>query len=191
MNQSVHLTNTSGQDIYVLAAPNPDWPIVKASADATLLFAAVEEIATVTTAAELPEALITISDLFQFLKIAAQLLAASVSEGKSPDVAVVAMMEAFKASSLRIRYGDAVNASRKNFLGMYLGADGMPGILGAHNVSLIVLSDDGRQLCMFGSAPDDSWIVTSRQLIVRSKYHTLWQEDPDAGTQRWPRIKPR
>lgn len=189
INQSIHLANASGQDIYVIAALNPAWNITEVFVDAALLFTAVEEIKALTTAGELPKALVTIYDLYQLVKAAAGLLVANASEGTQPSEAVIAVIEAFKASSVHIRYGEALNISNRHSLGIYLNPDGIAKIHGAQTVSLMVLSDHGQQLCMFDSGPDDSWIATSHQLVVRSKYGTLWEENRIGGTHSWPRIK--
>ena len=68
---------------------------------------------------------------------------------------------------------------------MYLTPDGIAGVLGAKTVSVMVLSGDGKQLAMWNTGSDDSWITTNQHMIVRSKYGSIWQQDPSSGTQDW------
>src|SRR5437762_347732 len=42
---------------------------------------------------------------------------------------------------------------------------------------------------MWTTEADDSWIATRGQRIVRSKYGSVWQRDPDAGTIVWLDMK--
>ncbi|KAL1738594.1 hypothetical protein HDZ31DRAFT_50739 [Schizophyllum fasciatum] len=185
-SQSVYMANDSGQPIYVMASLNPDWAIVDFVTDIALLFVGVEELKAVTTAAELPEALVTIRDLYEFLKIAAKILSGTLSVGSRGPEAALALVEAFSKCSIPISYGDYKNVKDEGVLGMYLSASGIAGLLGASTVSVMVLSGDGKQLAMWNTGSDDSWITTGDQEIVRSKYGSIWQRDPDAGRVSWP-----
>ena len=185
-SQSVYMANASDQDIYVIASLNPDWAIADFITDIGLLLVGVEELKAVTTTAELPEALVTIRDLYNFLKISAQLLSGTLSVGSRSAEAALALVEAFKKTSIPIASGDFKNVHDEGVLGIYLSADGIGGLLGASTVSVMVLSGDGKQLAMWNSNSDHSWIATNEQKIVRSKYGSIWQQDPDAGVQNWP-----
>jgi len=180
------MANASDQDIYVIASLNPDWAIADFITDIGLLLVGVEELKAVTTTAELPEALVTIRDLYNFLKISAQLLSGTLSVGSRSAEAALALVEAFKKTSIPIASGDFKNVHDEGVLGIYLSADGIGGLLGASTVSVMVLSGDGKQLAMWNSNSDHSWIATNEQKIVRSKYGSIWQQDPDAGVQNWP-----
>ncbi|KAF4584734.1 hypothetical protein AB1N83_013348 [Pleurotus pulmonarius] len=183
-SQSVHMANNSGQKIWVLIALKPEWLAVDVFVDVALLFVAVGEIKAITQAAELPEEIVTIADLFKFMRIAVQLLSATVTAGTRPADAVLSMIEAFKGVSSAVDIGTAPDVSDTSFLD-YLNADGIASIFGAKTLNAMVMSDDGKQLAWLDGGPDDSWIVTSRQEIVRSKYGTLCQEDPSAGEADW------
>ncbi|TRM67979.1 hypothetical protein BD626DRAFT_109000 [Schizophyllum amplum] len=184
-SQSVYMANASGQKNYVMASLNPDWAIVDFITDIGLLFVGVEELKAVTTAVELPEALVTIRDLYEFLKIAAQILSGTLSVGSRGPEAALALVEAFSKTSIPIDYGDYKNVKDEGVLSMYLSASGIAGMLGASTVSVMVLSGDGKQLAMWNTGADDSWITTDEQEIVRSKYGSIWQRDPGAGTVGW------
>ena len=185
-SQSVYMANGSGQNIFVMASLNPDWAIVDFITDIGLLLVGVEELKAVTMLGELPEALVTIRDLYEFLKIAAKILSGTLSVGSRGPEAALALVDAFSKTSIPIAYGDYKNVKDEGVLGMYLSASGIAGLLGASTVSVMVLSGDGKQLAMYNTGSDDSWIATDRQEIVRSKYGSIWQQDPDAGRQSWP-----
>ncbi|KAI0314869.1 hypothetical protein OF83DRAFT_406031 [Amylostereum chailletii] len=186
VSHSVYMANAAGQEIYVMASLNPDWAIVDFVTDIGLLFVAVGEIKAVATAAELPETLVTLRDLYEFLKIAAKLLSASISAGTRPGEAALALLDAFKKTSIPIANGDHKNVKDEGVLGIYLSADGIASLFGASTVSVIVMSGDGKQVAMYNTGADDSWIATNEEKIVRSKYGSIWQQDPGAGTVEWP-----
>ncbi|KAJ8523364.1 hypothetical protein ONZ45_g225 [Pleurotus djamor] len=168
-NQSVYMANGSGQDIHVIASLNPDWAIVDFITDIGLLIAGVEELKGAAMLGELPETLNTIRDLFD----------------RGPEAAL-ALVEAFRKTSVPIDAWSYKDMKDENALGMYLSASGIAGLMGASTVSVMVLSRDGKQLAMYNTGSDDSWIATDREEIVRSKYGSIWQEDPSAGTESWP-----
>lgn len=185
-SQSVYMANDSSQDIYVAVALNLKWAIVDFFVDISLMLVAVGELKRVTMLAELPETLKTFYDLYKFLKIAITIMSGTVSAGTRPGEAALALVNAFKKNSVRIPSGDYKKVEENGFLSIYLNADGIASLLGAENVSLMVLSGDGKQLAIWNTDSDKSWIATNEQKIVRSKYGSIWQQDPGAGTQNWP-----
>lgn len=82
---------------------------------------------------------------------------------------------------MKIPDQDYKDVHSDNFLN-YLNADGVASVAGAETVSVMVLSGDGKQLAMWNSGSDASWIATDHKRVVRSKYGTIWQQDPAAGT---------
>lgn len=186
VNQSVWVANDSGQDIYVIAAANPDWVIADVATDAALILVGLTELKATLTLAELPATIASFRDLYQFIKITGTLLSGSFSVGSRPAEAALAVIEAVKKHSIPISAGDAKDVKDANFLAMYLNASGIGGILGASTVSVMVMSADGKQVAMWNTGPDDSWIATREKNIVRSKYGSVWQHDPGAGSVNWP-----
>ncbi|OCB87781.1 hypothetical protein A7U60_g5104 [Sanghuangporus baumii] len=186
VDNNVYMANDSGQDIYVMATLNPDWAIADFVFDIALLFTGIEEIKAAATAAELPATIATVRDLYEFLKIGAEILSGTVSVGTRPTEAALSLVEAFKKTSIPIAPATYKNVKEDGFLGIYLSVDGIASILGASTVSLIVMSGDGKQVAMWNSGGDDSWIATRAEKIVRSKYGTIWQQDAGAGTVDWP-----
>jgi len=184
-SESVHMANDSGQNIYVIASLNPDWAIVDVITDIGLFFVGVEEIKAVVGAAELPETLSTIRDLFNFLNIARKLVMGMIAAGTRPAEAGIALLNTFQKISIKISHGDFKNVKSDGVLSIYLSADGIASLAGAKTVSVVVMSEDGKQLAMWNTGADDSWIATRDQRIVRSKYGTIWQDDPNAGTVDW------
>lgn len=107
-SHSVYVANNSGQDIYVMASLNPDWAIV----DIGLLAYGVEEIKGVDMAAELPETLATLRDLYDFLNIARKLLIGMAATGSRPGEAALALINAFKRTAIKISNGDCKDVEK-------------------------------------------------------------------------------
>ncbi|KAI0884571.1 uncharacterized protein GGS22DRAFT_144192 [Annulohypoxylon maeteangense] len=189
ISHSVYMANGSGQDIYVMASLNPEWAIVDFIVDIGLLYVGVEEIKGVVMAAELPETLATFRDLYEFLNIARKLIMGMIAAGTRPGEAAMALLDAFKKTSIRIPYDEYKDVERDSILSIYLSADGVASLVGAENVSVMVMSGDGKQLAMWDTNADHSWIATKDGKIVRSKYGTIWQQDPAEGSVEWSVIK--
>ncbi|KXX82189.1 hypothetical protein MMYC01_201715 [Madurella mycetomatis] len=188
VSHSVYLANDSSDDIYVIASLSPEWAFIDFVTDVGLLALGAEEIKSVVTAAELPETLATLRDLYEFIKIAAKLLGGTISVGTRPADAALALIDAFKKTSIRIPVQDHKKVDSEGFFSIYLNADGVASLAGAKTISLMVMQHDGSRirLAMWDTEADDSWIATGDGLIVRSKYGTLWEQDPGAGTVEWP-----
>lgn len=182
---SVYMANASGKKIWVLIALKPEWMIVDVFVDVAALFVAAGELKLVVQAGELPEELVTIADLIKFMQVAIKLLWASIGAATRPADAVLSMIDAFKSASSSIEAGSAPDINDESFLN-YLNADGIAGLFGAKTLNVMVMSDDGHQFAWYDTNNDHSWIATGHDAIVRSKYGTIWQEDPDAGYVSWP-----
>jgi hypothetical protein len=187
VSHNVYMANASGQENYVMAAINADWALADFIVEAAMpiLLAGVSEIAAVAEAAEIPAGLATLSDLFGYLKVAVQFISKTSSTSRHTVDAALALVNAFKNTSIPIAFEDYKNVEREDFLSLYLTPDGIAGVLGAKTVSVMVLSADGKQLAMWNTGSDDSWITTEQQTIVRSKYGSIWQQDPGSGTEGW------
>jgi hypothetical protein len=181
-DQNINIANSCQQDIYVLAAGNTDWTIADVLGNAALMLTGVGELKGIVSAGELPAAINTIGDLYKALRVGAALVRAG-GRGLEAGKAVV---DAFKQNSTDIPNGQVKNVREQGTLSTFLNPSGIAGLLGAGTVSLTVMSADGLQVAQFNSGPDDSWIATSDQTIVRSVYGTLWDQDPTAGSQTWP-----
>lgn len=181
-DQNINIANSSQQDIYVLAAGNTDWTIADVLGNAALMLTGVGELKGIVSAGELPAAITTIGDLYKALRVGAALVRAG-GRGYEAGKAVV---DAFKENAADIPNGQVKNVREQGTLSTFLNPSGIAGLLGAGTVSLTVMSGDGLQVAQFNSGPDDSWIATGNQTIVRSVYGTLWDQDPTAGSQSWP-----
>ncbi|EIN05133.1 hypothetical protein PUNSTDRAFT_107416 [Punctularia strigosozonata HHB-11173 SS5] len=186
---SVYMANASEKKIWVLIALKPEWMLVDVFVDIALLVVAAGELKAIVHAGELPEELVTIGDLLKFMWVAVKLLWASIGAATRPADAVLSMLDAFKSVSSPIEYGDAPDINDESFLN-YLNVDGWAGLFGAKTLNVMVMSDDGHQFAFYDTNNDHSWIATNHDAIVRSKYGSLWQEDPDAGYIRWPSPPP-
>jgi len=185
LTQHVYFANASSKDVYIMAVENLDWIIVDVIADVALFALGIGEIKAVTGIAELPEALNTIKDIYKFLSIAVKLIGGTISIGSRSAEAIMAVVEAFKKASIKIPCDDYKDAIDRGILGIYLSASGYAGLFGASTVTLVVMSGDGKQVSQYNTGPDYSWIATNREVIVRSRYGTLWQEDPAEGSYDW------
>jgi hypothetical protein len=170
-----------------MAALDPDWAIVDFMVDVSLLLVAVGELKAAVTTMELPEALVTLRDLYEFLKVAASISLSTASASTRPADAALALLNAFKATGKTIADQGYMEVHDDNALN-YLNADGIAAVLGAQTVSVMAMSGDGKQLAMWNSGADQSWIATSSHKIIRSKYGTIWEQDPDTWTAIWPDI---
>jgi hypothetical protein len=181
-DQNVYIANGSGQDIYVLAAGNTSWTIADVLGNAALMLTGIGELKSIVSAGELPAAINTIGDLYKALRVGAALVRAGGRGYEAGD----AVVNAFKNNSADIANGQVKNVREQGTLSTFLNPSGIAGLLGAGTVSLTIMSNDGLQVAQFDSGPDDSWIATNNQTIVRSVYGTLWDQDPSAGSQSWP-----
>lgn len=187
LSHSVYFANDSDQDVYVIASLNPDWALIDFLVDAALLAVAVTELKAATTVLELPKELATMKDLYNFAKIASFLVLGTISTGTRTAEAALAVIEAFKKTGKVIPKQDYKDVHSDNMLN-YLNADGIAAVLGAETVSVMVMSGDGKQFAMWNTGSDESWIATRSNKIVRSKYGTIWQQDPNSGSVAWPKI---
>ena len=177
---SIHIANATSEDIYVLAYLSPDWAIVDAITNITVIAAALQQFKTCTALGELPAKITSIRDIFQTL-LAVRKVIVSGAQGVK---AAMAVTEAFKKTAVKIPAGTFKNVKSEDFLSIYLKAHGIAGLIGAKTVTLMVMAGEGKDLraAMWNSGSDHSWIATKRGVIVRSRYGTLWQENPGAGT---------
>jgi hypothetical protein len=183
--QNIYVANDSGQDIYVMATLNPDWALADFIVDIGLLVVSLGRIQAAFAAA----AGLTINtprDLFAAIQLAGQIIRGAASVGSHTVDAAQSLVDAFKNTSTLIVYKDYKDVYQEGFLQQYLSPDGIAGMLGAQTVTLMIMSGDGQQVAMWNTGPDNSWIATNNQQIVRSIYGTLWQQDPGAGTENWP-----
>jgi len=181
------MADASGQDIFVMAALSQDWPIFDFVADAALLLAGVQGIlaASIAEAADLPAVVKSFSDLYQYLKVAVQLLSRTDRVASDAKGAAQVLVDAYTNTSIQITFNDYKNVQEEGVLDVYLSPSGIAGLLGAKTVSVMVLSRDGKQLAMWDTGDDDSWIATNQQTIVRSVYGSIWQQDPSSGSEDW------
>lgn len=129
------------------------------------------ELKAVFTAAKLPATIASLRELYEFIKITGALLSGSISVSPRPAKAV-------KKNSIPIVARDHKDIKDENLLPMHRNASSIAGILGASTVSVMVMSGDGKQVALYNTPPDDSWIAIREQNILRSKYGRSWQKDP-------------
>lgn len=186
-SQNVYMADDSGQAIFVMAALSEEWAIVDFITDATLLVTGATGFAaaTVEEVADLPAVVNTFGDLYQYIKAAVQLISRTDSVDSRARSAAQVLVDAYTNTSIQIASNDYKNVQEEGVLNTYLTPSGIAGLLGAKTVSVMVLSGDGKQLAMWDTGADDSWIATNQQTIVRAAYGSIWQQDPSSGTEDW------
>ncbi|TFY83630.1 hypothetical protein EWM64_g387 [Hericium alpestre] len=127
-NESVFLANASGQDVYVMAGLYPDWPVAEFLNDISRLYVGVEELKGATVEVlQLPEALITVRDLYEFLQVASKLLSGRIEIGSRSEEAAAILRDAFKENSILIFAGNDANLKDEELLRRYLNSNGVEG----------------------------------------------------------------
>ena len=88
---------------------------------------------------------------------------------------------------LQLVLGDVINVLNKktyeNPLN-YLSPSFYGTLLGASDMTLIIVSEGLAKAAYFNSNSDYSWICTEEG-VVRAKYGHLWVEDPSKGNYSW------
>ncbi|KAG7093085.1 hypothetical protein E1B28_009373 [Marasmius oreades] len=182
-SNSVYMANSTEEDIYVMVSLNPDWIIADLITDIDLFLTAIGEIAQLVTGVVLPTTIATLRDLHQFLKISYTALG---EETVASTEAALAIHNAIKKNSIVIPAGQYKQVNEKNWLELLFNASGVGSLLGASIVSLMVMTGDGKRFAMYDTKSDYSWIATNDGKCVRSKYGSVWQQDPQAGVVYWP-----
>ena len=126
--------------------------------DIPLIVNPFDDLTSVAEAVGLPAALKTFGDIFSTLRSAGKINNKADSVSSDALDKATQLVYAFKETSTHIEYADHQDVYREDTLTMYL----------------------------IPSGPDNSWIATGEQTIVRSNYGTLWQQDLSSGSQRWP-----
>lgn len=183
MSQHIYVSNHTQQDVYVLAAKSVDWTISDFLTDIALFAVGIGEIKAGLSVAELPANINTMRDLITVMKTIGALLSGTAAVGSRSAEAIKEVVEAFKKNSTKIPPGDYKDILDTGFLD-YLSPSGIAGLLDADTMTLLMMAEEGKKIINFPTNIDYSWIVNSSD-IVRSKYGTLSQEDPDAGRYLW------
>ena len=189
-NHSVHMANASGQNISVFVGLNPTWSLLDFFLDITLITIGSNEIRGLALAAadfnyHVPGKLETLRDLFEYAVIARVMLTGPRSVDSRMLSAAQRFVDAIRKTAISIPHGKFENIHERNVLQIYLNPSGYAGILGAQTVTVFVMSADGKQVALYNTGPDHSWIATAEQTIVRARYGTIWQQDPGAGNHAW------
>ena len=194
-NHSVHMANASGQNISVFVGLNPTWSLLDFFLDITLITIGSNEIRGLALAAadfnyHVPGKLETLRDLFEYAVIARVMLTGPRSVDSRMLSAAQRFVDAIRKTAISIPHGKFENIHERNVLQIYLNPSGYAGLLGAKTVSVYVMSMDGKQVALYNTAPDYSWIATAQQTIVRAKYGAIWQQEPSSGSHAWPITTP-
>ena len=190
-SQSVHMANKSGQNIYVFVGLNPHWALLNFFLDITLMVIGANDIRSIAlTVADyqnykVPTKLETLRDLFEYTAVAGVMLTTGAN---IPNVfsAAQGFIDSVRKTAILVSKGAFKNINQQNILQIYLNPSGYAGLLGAKTVSVYVMSTDGKQVALYNTAPDHSWIATAQQTIVRAKYGSIWQQEPSSGSYAWP-----
>lgn len=191
-SHSVYMANSSGQNISILVGLNPKWALLDFFLDITLVTIGANDIrALALSAADLgnykvPGKLETLQDLFDYSLAAGYLIVTGSSRPTVQLATAQRFVDSVKKTAVSISRSEYKLINQRNVLEIYLNPSGYAGILGAKTVTVYVMSADGKQTALYNTGPDNSWIATGSKTIVRSKYGTIWQQDPGAGSHAWP-----
>lgn len=186
MAQHIYVANHNQQNAYVLAAKSTGWQIADFLTDIGLFAVGIGELKAALTVADLPATINTVSDMIKVMKVVAGLLSGTAAVGSRSAEAAKEVVDAFKKSSIEIPPQDYKDVLDTGVLG-YLSPSGIAGLLDADTITLVVMTNDGKEVADFSTNIDYSWIVTPDG-IVRSKYGTINVEDPGAGQSTWTKV---
>ncbi|EAU93502.2 hypothetical protein CC1G_12166 [Coprinopsis cinerea okayama7 len=180
------MANGSRKKIWVLVALKPEWMLADVLTDFALLFTPVGAAkALAGPLVDLPGEIKTVEDLTKYMIFNMQHMSARAKDGALPDPAAQSILDAFKAIAVPIDAGHVKKVNDEWWIN-YINPDGIASLFdSAKTLNVLVMSDDGLQFAAFGTNNDHSWIATDRGSIVRSRYGTIWQQDPDAGSVTW------
>jgi hypothetical protein len=99
---------------------------------------------------------------------------------------VLKLKEFLQKSAIAIDAGDFKRVNDTSYLKVWnaLNPSYWGALSGCQTVQVLIIDDSMERTCSFSTGADDSWIVTPDR-IVRSKYGTIWQQDPSAGCHFW------
>ncbi len=187
IDNQIHVANNSSETIYVFVAPNTDWLIADLVVGVASLAFSVGGVA---------KSVKTVKDLYNMtrtLTIMEKLKLVYKAYG------IVSPISG--AGSVIMKANDIANAKdfvRKNAVPIaprnfqkvldrtnlnpldYFSPTGWAAVCGGSEKSLMIVNESFTKQAQFNTNSDWSWIVNDKA-IVRSKYGTIWQEDPSAG----------
>lgn len=181
MATHVYIANSLNQDVYVLPAEKTGWMLGDIGFNVAMLATGLTEIRGVVMAGELPAALNTVKDLYNFIKIVAALGGGMFGAASSVTKVTEAVLSQVKAQSIRVPAGQVVDVLNLGSFSNYTSLSGIFSWLAdAETFDMLVMTGDGTQVTLASTNTDYSWIVQGDRL-VRSVYGTTWQPDPAAG----------
>lgn len=194
LSQNIYVANDMGQDAYVMAGLTEEWQIIDGVVGAAELIAACADVAALPEAVaefgtEMPAEISTFGELAKFLKAAAKFANTARKATIGFESKVSNLVRTFQQNSVHIPAGQFQNVSDIS-ISSILTPSTIASFAGADTICLIVMSGDGLYQTSFDSGADDSWILTSDSYFPRSRYGTIWQQDPSSGTQAWQQLPP-
>ena len=167
MSNEMHFANQLNEDVYVLIAPNSDWTWADLATD--LAFLAVDGIGAINAVKDVWTAIKTVQALGDGIGSALK------------------FTEFFKENGITIESGEVKNVLDKttyeNPLN-YLSPSFYGTLLGASDMTVIVVTKELGKAAYFNSNSDYSWICTENG-VVRAQYGHLWVQDPSEGEHDW------
>jgi hypothetical protein len=181
MGTNVYIANSLNQDVYVLPAEKTGWMLADLGFNVATLFAGVGEIRDVVLLKELPQALDTVKDLYNFLKIMAALGGGMYKVGSGATKVSTEVLAQFKSNSIKVPAQQVVDILNQSSFSNYTSFSGIfASLFDADTFNLLTVTDDGAQVALVSTNPDYSWIVESDR-VVRSVYGTTRTPNPSAG----------
>jgi hypothetical protein len=183
-DSNVHVANSTGGDVSVIASPNPDWAIADFLFDIAALTVGLTEIKTAATAAELPAEIKTLSDLYKLLSVSFKVVSGTFATGTRQAEAAREVIRQINKLGQTIKDNEFKNVFSKNFIDIYLSPSGYAGMIGASTVTLVIASSKLNKVIRFNTDPDKSWLVDSHG-IWSVKYGSIWQKTGNNPEHKW------
>jgi hypothetical protein len=180
---NIYIANNYNQSVYAMVTKSTEWTIADFLTNIAMFAVGIGEIKAAVSVADLPATINTVQDLFKVMKVAAQLLGGTATTGSRSAEAALTVVKAFKASSVQITPGQYKNVYSSD-VWTYFNPSAYADLMGASTMTLLLMSDDGKNVIEFDTNSDYSWVATSSG-VVRSQYGTIWTQDPNSGSFSW------
>lgn len=201
LDNQIHVANNSGEKIYVIVTPNKDWVWGDVGfAVASSLFTGGTSAVTAVNSLSRLQRIITLvrfainNPIVKAIKYGSIVYRTGKNIEREFDHSLKEKAQAarkeiidfLQKEGVTIQPGDfkqVNNEKNYNPLRM-ITPSGWGGLFGASDMTLFIATESLSRVALFNTNSDWSWIVQPN-LVVRSKYGHIWQEDKNAGYYRF------
>lgn len=201
LDNQIHVANSSAENIYVIVTPNKNWVWGDVGfAVATALFSGGGTAVTAVNSLSKLQKLITMvklvlnNPIVKGIKYGSLIYKTGKNIGREIDHATEAkaqaarkeIMDFLKREGVVIKPGDfkQVNNEKNYNPFRMISPSGWGGLFGASDCTLFIATESLSRTALFNTNSDWSWIVQP-DMVSRSRYGHLWQEDKGEGFYRF------